>query len=80
MMRDVAIAGMNSVANVNMCLKIVGVTPLSQFCLSKKKEVVPVRLLQFGFTASTWRRGTWPSRGEGQVQPSGRQCAGCRAH
>jgi hypothetical protein len=29
MMRDVANAGMNSVANVNMCLKIVGVTPLS---------------------------------------------------
>jgi hypothetical protein len=29
MMRDVAYAGMKSVANVNICLKIVGVTPLS---------------------------------------------------
>jgi hypothetical protein len=52
MMRDVAYAGMNSVANVNICLKIVGVTSLSQRCLSKKKEVVSVRLLQFGFTAT----------------------------
>jgi hypothetical protein len=62
-MRDVANAGMNSVANVNMCLKIVGVTSLSQLCLSEKKAIVSVRLLQFGFTATTWRRRTWPSRG-----------------
>jgi hypothetical protein len=51
MTRDVANVGMNSMANVNMCLKIVGVTSLSQLCVSKRKEVVSVRLLQFGFTA-----------------------------
>jgi hypothetical protein len=56
MMRDFANAGMNSVTNVSMYLKIVGVTSLSQLCLSEKKEVMSVRLLQFGFTATTWRR------------------------
>jgi hypothetical protein len=30
MMREVANAGMNSVANINMCLKIVGINFLSQ--------------------------------------------------
>jgi hypothetical protein len=58
MMRDVANAGMKSGANVNMCPKIVGDTSLSQLCLSLKKEIVPVRLLQFGFSATTWRRRT----------------------
>jgi hypothetical protein len=53
MIRDVVNAGMNSVANVNMCLKIVGVTSLSQLCPRKKKEVMSVRLLQFAFTAKT---------------------------
>jgi hypothetical protein len=52
MMRDVAKAGMNSVANVNMCLKIVGVTSLSHLGLSEKKEVVSVRVLQLGFPAT----------------------------
>jgi hypothetical protein len=79
MMRDVANAGMNSVANVNMCLKIAGVVSLSLHCLGKKKEVVSVRLLQFGFTATTWWRRTWPSKGEGHGQPSGRQCAACKS-
>jgi hypothetical protein len=64
MMLDVSNAAMSSVANVIMCLKIVGVTSLSHLCLSEKKEVVSVRLLQFGFTtATTWRKRTWPSRG-----------------
>jgi hypothetical protein len=65
MMRGVANAGMNSVANVNMYLKIVGVPSLSQLCLSEQKEVVSVRLLQFGFTATTGRRRTWLTRGRG---------------
>jgi hypothetical protein len=50
MMRDVANTGLTSVAIVNMCLKIVGVTSLSNLCLSTKKEVVSVRLLEFDFT------------------------------
>jgi hypothetical protein len=50
LMRDVANACMNSMANINMCLKIVGVTSLYQRCLSKNKKVVSVRLLQFGCT------------------------------
>jgi hypothetical protein len=62
-MCDVASAGMNSVANLNMYLKIVGVTSLSQLCLSEIKEVMSVRLLQFGFTVTTLRRRSWPSRG-----------------
>jgi hypothetical protein len=52
MMRDAAYAGMNLMAIVNICPKIVGVTSLSQLCLSKKKEVVSMRLLKFGFTAT----------------------------
>jgi hypothetical protein len=80
MMRNVANAGMNSVANVNMCLNIVGVTYVSQLCLSKKKEAVSVSILQFGFTATTWKRRKRPSRGEGHGQPSGRHCAGRCAH
>jgi hypothetical protein len=42
MMRDVAYAGMNSVANVNICLKIVGVTSLSP-ALPEKEEGGRVR-------------------------------------
>jgi hypothetical protein len=55
---------MNSVANVNMCLKIVSVTSLSQLCLSKKKEAVSVRLLQFGFTATDLEEAYMAFEGE----------------
>jgi hypothetical protein len=63
MRRDVANAGMNSVANVNMCLKIVGVTSLSQLCLHKK-EVVSVRLLHSGFTATDLDEAYMAFKGE----------------
>jgi hypothetical protein len=63
MRRDVANAGMNSVANVNMCLTIVGVASFSQLFLHKK-EVVSVRLLQSGFTATDLDEGYIVFKGE----------------
>jgi hypothetical protein len=70
MMCDVAYAGMNSMANVNICLKIVGVTSPSQLCLSKKKEVVSVRLLQFGFTATDLEEAYMAFEGEKDDSPA----------
>jgi hypothetical protein len=68
MMRDV-VYGMNSVANVNICLKIVGVTSLSQLCLSKK-EVVSVRLLQFGCTTTDLEEAYMAFEGEKDDSPA----------